>query len=201
MIYFMRADSAVKIGFTRQRSSLSKRLEDLQSGNPKRITVVAMMAGDEEDEQRLHARFAQHRLTGEWFKLCDDLRTFIETNCRPCLHNDARPPVRVIEKLVRGGPSLKTDPLNRLIAKRDAEDRLSSFIVQRLAPGGKSQGSVLYGALTTWWALNAADLPIPSMNVFAAALAKRGYTKAKRKGRIIYSATLFRSEVTAEGSR
>lgn len=57
----------VKIGFTTR--SLSKRLRALQTGSPTKLGVLAWHKGTMEDEQRLHERFADERLHGEWFDM------------------------------------------------------------------------------------------------------------------------------------
>lgn len=66
-VYFIQAgeDGPVKIGVAAEPF---KRLAELQTGNPARLRVVAIIEGDTGIEKALHERFAEHRLEGEWFK-------------------------------------------------------------------------------------------------------------------------------------
>lgn len=69
MIYFVQADGTdlVKIGFT--RSDPLKRVGELQTGCPHRLTLLATIQGSEQDEASWHRDFASDRATGEWFKM------------------------------------------------------------------------------------------------------------------------------------
>ncbi len=67
MIYFIAAGvrrGPVKIGYT---DNLADRLRTLQSGNPQPLYALAVIPGDVARERRLHQRFAEGRLIGEWF--------------------------------------------------------------------------------------------------------------------------------------
>lgn len=78
VVYFIRAGAsgAIKIGTT--RSNPHARLRDLQTGNPDPLTLLAAMPGGADVERGLHERFADSRLTGEWFRPTDRLLGFIE---------------------------------------------------------------------------------------------------------------------------
>ena len=68
MIYFLQAGvalSPVKIGYT---ADIDQRRKTLQAGNAERLYIVASIPGDEQCERRLHERFANGRLLGEWFR-------------------------------------------------------------------------------------------------------------------------------------
>lgn len=43
------------------------RLRMLQTGNPRRLSVYAVLRGTSRTEAMLHGTFAKHRLVGEWF--------------------------------------------------------------------------------------------------------------------------------------
>lgn len=43
------------------------RLRALQTGNPRRLSIYAVMRGSKRDEVTIHAVFARRRLVGEWF--------------------------------------------------------------------------------------------------------------------------------------
>lgn len=67
-IYFVQMRSPVgeiKIGLTRD---LRARLNALQTGSPYPLRVLAALPGTEAEEHELHTRFADLRLSGEWFR-------------------------------------------------------------------------------------------------------------------------------------
>ncbi len=64
-VYFIQAGSgAIKIGIA---ANVSRRLVELQVGNHDPLRVLTVLDGGRGAEREYHARFAQHRLRGEWF--------------------------------------------------------------------------------------------------------------------------------------
>jgi len=80
MIYFIQSKEfgAIKIGYT--SGSVSKRIEDLQVGNPDQLLLVGTIPGGFADEKKVHYRFKDSRIRGEWFKDTHVLRNFIKDN-------------------------------------------------------------------------------------------------------------------------
>ena len=76
-IYFVRATESgrIKIGFS---FDPKRRLGDLSTASPEILELVGMMRGSIGDEFLLHAKFAKHRLHGEWFRPALDLLVYIE---------------------------------------------------------------------------------------------------------------------------
>jgi hypothetical protein len=75
----------VKIGYTEGdvqdwRICVKGRLESLQTGNPRRLAVVAVFDGNMKVERALHAKFWSFRLRGEWFEYVDEVCAFVETH-------------------------------------------------------------------------------------------------------------------------
>lgn len=73
-VYFIRSEDLIKIGYSndvRQRTDAVIRM--LRAGG----TYLGYMAGDRSVEKYLHAKFADLREYGEWFKSSPDLETFI----------------------------------------------------------------------------------------------------------------------------
>jgi len=66
MIYLIKSGAYVKIGTTIE---IAKRLGTLQTGNPKRLLVLAVGHGGEREERLLHTRLKRLRRDGEWFSL------------------------------------------------------------------------------------------------------------------------------------
>ena len=67
MIYFITEDNNtkyVKIGYT---NNLSRRLRELQIGNPRKLSVYFVMKGNKQAELELHKAFKDYRGIGEWF--------------------------------------------------------------------------------------------------------------------------------------
>jgi hypothetical protein len=73
-VYFVQADSGgpVKIG-TGRTPGIPQRLAALQTGNPYRLVVRRLVAGDDRLERRLHDFFQSYRMVGEWFIPSGDL--------------------------------------------------------------------------------------------------------------------------------
>ena len=78
MIYFIKSGNKhVKIGYT---ANLSRRVKELQTGNPLYLTVLGTIPGGKETEQELHKLYDKYRIkrksTGstEWFKINGTLR-------------------------------------------------------------------------------------------------------------------------------
>lgn len=77
LIYFIGTDDGpVKIGFT---TNLPKRLKALQTASSRPLVVRLKLPGDRECEKTLHRRFAEFRLEGEWFRLSEEISSFIKS--------------------------------------------------------------------------------------------------------------------------
>lgn len=79
MIYFveMEGSKAIKIGFT-ANDDVSRRLAQLQTGQPARLNLLGTIPGDMAAEKALHAEFAGYRANGEWFEGPPIFRRFLE---------------------------------------------------------------------------------------------------------------------------
>lgn len=77
-IYFIRDAEFVKIGFS---DDPNKRLAALQTANPRRLEILGVFPGGEEDEKRLHSAFEQFHIRNEWFFYAETIRRFAETHC------------------------------------------------------------------------------------------------------------------------
>lgn len=62
----------VKIGRAR---NIGKRLAALQTANYQKLRFLLVLEGDLESD--LHCLFAKHRIEGEWFHWCDEIKQFI----------------------------------------------------------------------------------------------------------------------------
>jgi hypothetical protein len=69
MIYFIQAGDGgpVKIGHTKHDAH--KRLKELQTGCPEKLTVVGVIEGDRSQERQLHEILDAYRIHGEWFEV------------------------------------------------------------------------------------------------------------------------------------
>lgn len=82
MIYFFEAldNSRIKIGFTGRHPD--HRRKALQLEQKMQLIPLGYMNGDKAAEKLLHGRFADHRITGEWFIPNPELREFIRENAK-----------------------------------------------------------------------------------------------------------------------
>lgn len=74
-VYFAASGSRIKIGWS---ARVTARLAQLQTGNPDPVRLLATTPGGRALERRLHERFADARLAGEWFEATPELTTYIE---------------------------------------------------------------------------------------------------------------------------
>lgn len=51
-----------------------RRLENLQQGSAHRLQLVAYFPGGPADETELHQTIERHRIKGDWFRMCEDVR-------------------------------------------------------------------------------------------------------------------------------
>lgn len=74
-VYFVEAGEggAIKIGVT---ANVQARIKAIQTTNPLEIRLIAAIPGDHRDERRLHKRFKDERLNGEWFRGYGAVRAF-----------------------------------------------------------------------------------------------------------------------------
>lgn len=75
MIYFIQACSNyVKIGTS---FNLDGRVKGLQTANPKRLRVKAVLEGGSQTEAGLHELFRKSQVRGEWFKTTEEIKWYI----------------------------------------------------------------------------------------------------------------------------
>lgn len=76
VVYFVQrvTGGPIKIGVT---AYLDSRIAQLQSTVKASLKVLAYAPGSFRDEGRLHRQFADHRLEGEWFADCDEVRAAV----------------------------------------------------------------------------------------------------------------------------
>lgn len=75
-------ETQYKIGFTRNKSTLKKRIQNLQTGNPNKIKIVNYFKTKwgRKVETTLHYIYSYKKLEGEWFNLeLYDVTTFIDS--------------------------------------------------------------------------------------------------------------------------
>lgn len=75
VVYFVSVGDHIKIGFT---SNLKARLQAIGCGTPKELTLIATVPGGRALEMAVHSRLAAHRVKGEWFADCTEVRSEIE---------------------------------------------------------------------------------------------------------------------------
>lgn len=79
--YFIQASNKrhapIKIG---KAVDIKKRMSALQGATYMRLHLLGYLLGDHED--RMHIRFGDDRIRGEWFRCSNALLCFIRDNCR-----------------------------------------------------------------------------------------------------------------------
>jgi hypothetical protein len=75
MIYFLRSyNNHIKIGTS---SQIDERVSTLQTSNPNKLHVQAILEGSFQTESELHSIFEKYRVRGEWFKYSEEIKWFI----------------------------------------------------------------------------------------------------------------------------
>lgn len=72
-IYFIQAGvrGPIKIGWAQD---VERRRETLQVGNPARLRILAVVDCGRERESEIHGMLRAHRIAGEWFRNCKEVR-------------------------------------------------------------------------------------------------------------------------------
>lgn len=76
MIYFVRetGNQYIKIGTA---IDVASRTKGLQTANPRKLHVKAILEGSHQTEKELHKLFEKSNVRGEWFKFNDDIKFFV----------------------------------------------------------------------------------------------------------------------------
>lgn len=74
-VYFMADGEEVKIGFSIHPP---KRMAQIQLSRTGELKILLAIPGTPDDEQQMHDRFAHLRIRGEWFRMTDELKGFID---------------------------------------------------------------------------------------------------------------------------
>lgn len=105
-VYFITDGDVIKIGYS---ICPRDRLRGLQTSNHKGLWIIDFAPGTTGDEGRLHRRFSETRLSGEWFQSSPELLALISDFC--C----ARTKTEAVRRDLATWASNKGVPLNRLI--------------------------------------------------------------------------------------
>ncbi len=118
----VKGDSCVKIGIAHNPQ---KRLSELQTGNPKVLTVAITIGPMTEFqaahcESKFHTRFEKHRLAGEWFtskvfRSLGQWPKFLPADAKIKVHR-----VRIVPTVAREMKRINTE----LAAMREAEMKI-----------------------------------------------------------------------------
>jgi hypothetical protein len=128
VLYFIQApiNGYIKIGYTAQQPRM--RLLSIQAMSPVELVLLGCCPGDQDDEARLHERFAGIRAHGEWFKACEELLAYIRSNTGG--HESPRP-LRAANETIRRpkteAPSSLGLRLRRLIEQKRGRRSLSAI--------------------------------------------------------------------------
>lgn len=79
-IYFIQCGDTIKIGLSQNPWA---RLRSLRTGFSSKPVLLGHMPGTEEDEASIHKRFEAHRITGEWYRMDQELLAFIGSFATP----------------------------------------------------------------------------------------------------------------------
>lgn len=97
-VYFITDGKYVKIGMS---NNVKGRLDNLQSANPHKLSIALVVPyGGRELELELHAKFAEHRVRGEWFKIAPPITKYINKIANVNLQVYGQPLSQLVTKAV-----------------------------------------------------------------------------------------------------
>lgn len=78
-VYFLRdPNKRIKIGIS---ANPHQRMKGMRTDNPEKLELLGVIPNaTEETERAMHLKFAHLRLSGEWFRECEELLSYIEGN-------------------------------------------------------------------------------------------------------------------------
>lgn len=120
MIYFAEAKdlNLIKIGYSKDPE---KRLILLNSNSPVKIKLLKSVKGEKIYEWKIHQKFNNLRVKGEWFKNCKELTDFINKICDfPLLNNNTEKYYKIMKISNSKGVILSSHITKRL--KLDIDD-------------------------------------------------------------------------------
>ena len=71
----MQSLNKIKIGYT--SNNVAERKRQLETGNPHGIVVIGTVQGSKMHETDLHNSLKEHKIQGEWFEDCTEVRNYI----------------------------------------------------------------------------------------------------------------------------
>lgn len=122
-VYFITARTVgmVKIGCAYDPH---RRLGYMQTACPVELTLEALLPGAFTEEGEYHARFAEHRVRGEWFTLAPEIETLIAAHPAPEKPRSIAQKRRILQLHSAGAPKRRTlSRQERLYADAMAEMR------------------------------------------------------------------------------
>jgi hypothetical protein len=75
-LYFFKAEGRIKIGISQ---NVKRRVGDVSRTSGLKVECIGSLPGSYAFEKHLHKKLAEHRLEGEWFIDCDDVRAVINS--------------------------------------------------------------------------------------------------------------------------
>lgn len=75
MVYFIKCNDLVKIGFS---CDVNRRFKQLKTANGKPLELIHSIKGDRTVEKALHNRYKDLKVRGEWFKLYPEIQMWID---------------------------------------------------------------------------------------------------------------------------
>lgn len=142
-VYFVSAPGRIKIGYTMQPD---QRLKHLRSMDMEQLEMIAVKDGTRRIEHALHALVADHRIRGEWFKDCPEVRLVIgdflsdklvfdefgkDPKALPAHRNDG---LAIVNDAIKESFALAEEIMRRAHRKEDISDlvRSAHFLAEKV---------------------------------------------------------------------
>lgn len=144
MLYAMQAGAAGRIKLGRAQFP-EGRLAALQTGNSRRLRLLAVTPGGALEASALHERFADARVGGEWFRPTPQLKSAIEAwGPMPAMSATVEVyPSGKVEIVVPGRSADRSDfvDLDDIASGADSDEALAQSVPASMAGGGAEAGT------------------------------------------------------------
>jgi hypothetical protein len=77
-VYLFGGTGYLKIGYS---TDVASRFAAVSAASPVELAMLGLLRGTRALERRLHRKFEQHRVRGEWFRDVPEIRAFFATHC------------------------------------------------------------------------------------------------------------------------
>ena len=148
MVYFIKVNNRVKIGYS---NNMDKRINGLKTSNPysNEIELLLLIDGERDIEKKLHKKFSDIRICGEWFLYSSEIKEFIKSNIDRNITislNDNTSDINLIKQIRHNNKLTLSDIANILnITPQGVKDTEDAFLNKSISIKRLEKLLIIYG--------------------------------------------------------